>query len=77
MKNNLRKILIISSFIICIISIIFAVSVQIKANKQSDIKIEKESEENIIDKQELRENFSKIFDNMINYQGNITDANKK
>lgn len=73
-KINIRKIFIIFILAICIVAINLAVYFQItsKSNKKN-----KENEEIAIDRIELTENFTKIFDNTINHQGNTINVNKK
>lgn len=73
---NIRKIFIISVLAICALAIILAVYFQIKSNSQESSNTEKK-EEIVIDKNALTENFSEIFDNTINFQGNTVNVNKK
>lgn len=70
---NLRKIFIVSVLVICIIAINFAVYFQITSKTSNN----SAKEEIAIDKIALTENFTKIFDNTVNYQENVITVNKK
>lgn len=73
-KNfNIRKIFIISILAICVIAINLTVYFQIKTKSNNTEK--KEVVE--IDRIALTENFTKIFNNTINYQEHTVNANKK
>lgn len=74
MKINMRKIFIISIFILCIVAINLAVF--FKITETSDEGKRKEQELNI-DTARMTENFNKIFDNQINYQNNNINITKK
>ena len=71
---NLRKIFIIGILVICIIAINLAVYSVITAKPKESP--EKE-ETTIVDRVALTENFAKIFDNGIDYQGNTVNIDKK
>lgn len=73
-KFNTRKIFIISILAICIISINLAVYFQITSKPKNN---NEKNEELVIDRIALTENFTKIFDNTINYQENQINVNKK
>ena len=74
-KNfNIRKIFIISILAICVIAINLAVYFQITSTSKEN---NGKKEEIVIDRIALTENFTKIFDNTINYQSNTVNANKK
>lgn len=70
---NIRKIFIISILAICVIAINFAVYSKITSKSNDNSR----KEEFVIDRIALTENFTKIFDNTINYQGNAVNVNKK
>lgn len=72
---NLRKIFIISILTICVIAINLAVYFQITSKAKDNS--EDKREEIVIDKIALIENFTKIFDNTIDYQGNTINTDKK
>lgn len=72
---NIRKIFIISILAICIIAINLAVFFQITEKPKEDTS--DTNEEVVIDKIALTENFTKIFDNAIDYQENTVNVDKK
>lgn len=75
-KNiNLRQVLIISVFAICIISINLAVF--FKLTEKAPRKEKENKEHTIIDTAVLVENFNNIFDNKINYQNNEIENFKR
>lgn len=74
-KNfNIRKIFIFFVLAICVIAINFAVYFQITFKSKKD---DEKQAEISIDRISLTENFTKIFDNTINYQENTVNVNKK
>ena len=66
---KLRKILVISVIVICIISVNLAVYMQITQKEKKTVKKD-DIEPVVVDTVELTENFESIFDNKINYQNN-------
>lgn len=72
---NLRKVFIISILVICVAAVNLAVYFSITSKPKEDIGDKKE--EVVIDKIALTENFTKIFDNTIDYQGNNVNVDKK
>lgn len=73
MKSNLRKIFIIGILVICVIAINLAVFFKIteKSNNKYD------NDEMKVDAITQIENFSKIFDNTIDYQQNTVNISKR